>query len=718
MEKDCVLVLAAISDKGILVAILLVCSTFSILITPQVHGADGLVTATYTNHAGVTVVEYKNSQENIFDVKSIVLEIDQGGNFKSFKTEKGWIGKRTSEDAITFTSTIPIKPGQSAKFGIKTDESAPSFKWKAYDEEEDELGSGGEIVTSQSKEGSEDNKPKGTPAVLDSSTFRLIPSTPKVDSSLRIIGEGFAPSEKLDFYIDSRQIDSFVTDESGNFILSTKIPEDQNADRADFIIKDQAGNQKSISLRIQESSNRVSAEDIELTITGDKVFHRGEEKIISGTAGPSTTLTISISDSNGQILTSFTNGTDTSGKYAINHRVPADRLFGEYTITITDGKSTVTHTYVLETTQKILLATLKQKYDPGETVVINGTALPDQEIEIIIEDPVGMETFSKNMVVNSNGTVNLEYSLETAAREGTYVIFATQGEHHETFLFGVGEVPEIQLIARMSAINYKTTDQATIYLTGPPSSTISLILIDPSDKQKFADTISIGIDGYTEYSFELTGYTPGVYTMVLARGNTQTEEKFSVGLQTGSGSITLRTVRDTFSPGESVLIIGESNPNIIITVTFKDPDGTKIKSVELFTDKKGVFTSGSFKFPSDAKPGIWTLDAVSGLNHVTKQITLATGIDSGFTVWVDKNPPTYENDQFVTITGSGANKSSNLVIDILGADQSEISSLSIVSTGTGSFSTLWKIPIELLAGTYTIKVTDNVNNAETTFTVQ
>ncbi|HSD04240.1 MAG TPA: hypothetical protein VLB45_00610 [Nitrosopumilaceae archaeon] len=711
--------MAATLYKGILVAILLVCSTFSVLTTPEVRGADELVTVDATNHGDVTVVEYKNSQENIFDVKSVVLEIDKGGNFKSFKTEKGWVGKRTSDDTITFTSTIPIKPGQSAKFGIKTDKTEPVFKWKAYDEEGDELGSGGEITTSQPKENtSGGNTQNGSSGVLDGATFRLIPSTPKVDTSLRIIGEGFAPSEKLDFYIDNNRIDSFVSDENGNFILSTKIPENQKADRADFIIKDQAGNQKSMSLRIEESSKRVGIQDIELTITGDKVFYRGEEKTISGTAEPGATLTISISDSSGQVLTSFTEKADSLGKYAIKHRVPADRAFGEYTITITDGKSTVSHTYAVETTQKIILATTKQRYDPGETIVINGTALPDQEIEIIIEDPVGMEAYSKNMVVGSNGIVNLEYPLEVSAREGTYVIFATQGDQHETFVVGVGEIPEIQLIARMSAINYKTTEQAVIFITGPPSSTVSLVLVDPSDKQKFADTITVGADGYAEYSFGLTSYSPGVYTAVLSRGNAQVEEKFSVGLQTGSGPITLRTVRDTFSAGETILIIGESNPNIIITVTFKDPNGTKIKSADLFTDKKGTFTSNAFKFPSDAKPGIWVLDAVSGLNHVTKEITLTTGTDGELAVWVDRSPPTYDNDQIVTITGSGAGQSHNIIIDIFGADQSKVESLSIVATGTGGFSTLWKVPISLNAGTYTIKVIDATKTAEITITVQ
>ncbi|MBI5378471.1 MAG: hypothetical protein HZA82_07605, partial [Thaumarchaeota archaeon] len=129
--------------RGTLIAILLVFASFFTFSVPQISAASELVTATATNHDQVTVIEYKNNEGNIFDITSVVLKVDKGGEFKSFKTEMGWIGKKTSADTITFTSTIPIKPGQSAKFGLKTDKSNPVFNWNAFDKEGDELGSGG-----------------------------------------------------------------------------------------------------------------------------------------------------------------------------------------------------------------------------------------------------------------------------------------------------------------------------------------------------------------------------------------------------------------------------------------------------------------------------------------------------------------------------------------------------------------------------------------------
>ena len=613
LERCFVLLLKDKIFRGMLIAILLVSASFFTLSVPQISASSELVTATATNHDKATVVEYKNNEGNIFDITSVVLKVDKGGEFKSFKTERGWIGKKTSADTITFTSTLPIKPGQSVKFGIKTDKFNPVFNWKVFDKEGDELGSGGIIETAHQDVSSETETEQ--PTAMDHATFKIIPDTPRAGSTIRIIGEGFASNEKLDFYINDFKIDSFVSDASGNFVVSTKIPEDQLADRADFIIKDLKGNQKSLSFRIQAASSRVVTQELPLTVNTDSIYHRGEEKTISGTATPGITLSISESNPDGKVLTTYTVKADGTGTYSTKHRVPSDRPFGEYTVTITDGKNTVVHKYSLESTQKIFLATLKEKYDPGETVVFNGTALANQEMEIVINDPTGAEVYSTNMDVGENGTLTFNYPLDDAVREGTYALFASQGSEHVTVLFGVGQLPASPLIATMNSLNYKVTDRPEINVIGPPSSTVNLIIIDPSDKQKFTDSFSLGSDGYRTYSFNLTGYTSGVYTAVISRGNTHAENRFSVGLQTSTGSVTLKTLKETYYPGDSILLIGNSNPNVIITLSLTDPSGNKVKTQDAFTDKKGTFSSSIFRIPANAQIGVWKLEEI-GRAHV------------------------------------------------------------------------------------------------------
>ena len=57
------------------------------------------------------------------DVKTFRIWLSQNANFESFKTEKGWIGEKTPQGVIIFTSSEPIKENESVKFGIKTDKS-------------------------------------------------------------------------------------------------------------------------------------------------------------------------------------------------------------------------------------------------------------------------------------------------------------------------------------------------------------------------------------------------------------------------------------------------------------------------------------------------------------------------------------------------------------------------------------------------------------------
>lgn len=336
----------------------------------------------------------------------------------------------------------------------------------------------------------------------------------------------------------------------------------------------------------------------------------------------------------------------------------------------------------------------------------------------MINDPTGAEVYSTNMIVGENGTLTFDYPLDDAVREGTYALFATQGNEGITVLFGVGQVPSSPLIATMNSLNYKTTDSPQINIIGPPSSTVNLIIIDPSDKQKFTDSFSLGSDGYRTYTFNLTGYTSGVYTSVISRGNTHAENRFSVGLQTSTGSVTLKTLQETYYPGNSILLIGNSNPNVIITLSLTDPNGNKVKTQDVFTDKKGTFSSFIFRIPSNAQIGVWKLEAGSGINHVSKDLTvLEKNTESSLTIHLDKST-SYAVKDVITISGGGAGKSHNVVITILKSDETKIVELTVVATGVGIYSTIWNIPSDLAPGTYTIKATDDKSSAETTFTVQ
>ena len=78
-----------------------------------------------------TILELKNSRGNTATIDSIRIWLSGDNEFKSFKTEQGWLGKKQLNGVIEFTSQQQVKPGEYVKFGIKTIEENPTINWKA-----------------------------------------------------------------------------------------------------------------------------------------------------------------------------------------------------------------------------------------------------------------------------------------------------------------------------------------------------------------------------------------------------------------------------------------------------------------------------------------------------------------------------------------------------------------------------------------------------------
>ena len=109
--------------------------TVSILvISNQPAYSQQLITATSTGLDYSSILELENKRGNDFNIEKVRIWLSGDNSFKSFKTEKGWIGKfEVGGQVIVFSSQEAIKPGQSVKFGIKTSFEDPTINWKALD---------------------------------------------------------------------------------------------------------------------------------------------------------------------------------------------------------------------------------------------------------------------------------------------------------------------------------------------------------------------------------------------------------------------------------------------------------------------------------------------------------------------------------------------------------------------------------------------------------
>lgn len=700
-----------LSARGVFLSIILI---FSVAVLTEAYGDEKLVTAKSIGFEETTIIEFHNSIENSNEIDTIRMWLGSDIEFKSFKTEQGWTGQKTPQGVIVFTASTPVQPGEIVKFGLKTDKSNPGINWKALYDTDKEIEIGKTLVSeSTSIEPKKITAKKGI-GVLDDSSFRLVPEKPNIGSSMRVTGNNFGSNQVLEFYIGNDKIETFETDSNGYFMFTSSVPENIKAERVDFKIIDSEGNEKTISLRIGEEQDRMaSAENIPLTISATPpIVSRGDLINVSGTGLPGSTVTATVSDESGKVLTTIAVDVGLDGNWEYQTLIPIDEPFGKHTAEITDGTTNLLRSWTVASSKIIEIIPISLKFEPGETIIFNGTAKPSQELEIVLEDPQGNEFYSEILNVDSTGTIYLEIDTIPSSPEGTYVLFASQGEDTDIALVGLGELPEEKLVAKPDKLNYSAGDILVLDIQGPPSATISLLIVDPADKDKFSDTVILAPDGQANYELDLSGYSSGVYTAVITRGNAQTSDIFSVGLQTGSGEINVRTTKDTYQPGESILALGDSAANILLTAELLDNNGVIVKTKETFTNKDGVFSVSSFRIPTNAEPGVWTIHVRSGQNFDDAKITVVGDTEEGMVLLIDSVKPSPGGD-IVTIRGYGAAVSQQVIITIFDESDDEIIELSIFSTGTGEFSTIWLVSNDIPPGTYTVKAVDALDDAET-----
>ena len=702
------------SMRGIFLSFILIFALSVISIPINAYAADDVIVKSVSFEKS-TIIEFTNDGKE--EVNSFRIWMSGDYNFESFKTENGWLGENTPQGVIIFTSTESVKQGESVKFGVKTNESNPGINWKALDKKGEQMEIGKSIPEDlEDQVTGSPNKDKG---IFESSYFRVIPDKPNAGGSIRVTGDNFGSSQQFEFFINTKKLGSFDTDSKGHFMTTFQIPENQKSERVDFLVKDKNEGERNISLILGEQGTNIpSGEIVKLTIIGvSDVMYRGDFLEISGTGQPGSAITATVKGPNNEEITTLAAEVTAKGTWELSEPIiiPLDRPFGKYSAEISDGRDNIIKTWTLESSKVIVIAPTNLKFEPGETLRYNGTALPDQPIEIILEDPLGVEKFSDIFKVDSTGIVGFEYhTTANVDKEGTWTLIATQGKHTEFIYVGLGQLPSIPINIEFNKLNYKTTEDAIITFTGKPSEVMSLLIIDPSDKPKGeAIPIILEGDGRGSYTLDLNAYSSGIYSAVISKGTAKSTETFTVGLQTGSGEITINTTKLHYEPGEAVLVLGKTKPNILLTLTLIDSKDNEIKVKETFSDKNGKITEDSFRIPSEAKPGTWNINAKSGSNFYMVEIEVTSLQTEGMVISVEDGDKIPGVGKIITLRVLGAKQI--VTIEIISDEGGIIEELAFPASDEGKIIQPWIIPPGTEPGIYTFKAKDAFNTAETTF---
>ena len=701
-------------NKGILLSVVILFSV-SLILVPS----NGYAEEINVKSMGVektSIITFTN--DGTKDVKTFRIWLSQDAKFESFKTEKGWVGEKNSQGVIVFSSSESIKENQSVKFGIKTDKPNPVINWKGLDKTNSVIDTG---VISTTKIQKVDQNPNIEPSknvidndgeIFSKSEFRIIPDKPNAGSTIRVVGENFGASQIFDFYIDSNKIGNFETDNNGKFITTMKIPNNISEDRIEFKVKNNQGEVKIVSLRLGDSQNRIEKTDVKITINGiGKVVHRGDNLELFGTASPGSAIIIEIKDPQQNTINSRTEKVDGTGNWKLDKpiNIPFDAPFGKYTITTSDGKNQNLKYWTIETNKTILLTPTEIMFESGSVIKFNGTATPNQLIELVLENNLGKEMTSDIVNVGESGFVEFEYqTTENDDLEGTWTLIATQNKVKEFIYVGYGEMPSIPVNIEFDKINYKSSENAIISLLGKPSEMLKIMIINPSGAIIGEDIeVKLQEDGRATYTLELGGYGSGIYTAVAQKGNAQSSEKFSVGLQLGSGPITAQTTQTEYVQGERILLIGSTNPNVLLTGALIDPNGVEIKSLEIPSNIDGTFKVEEFKIPSNAISGTWKINISSGSNIDKSEFEVISTEDEGIIIEIGEilEIPGFGTSVQIELTTS---QKTSVTMQVLDQNSNLIGeSISCLPTADFKCEIIWTIPKDTPPGTYLISVNDS-----------
>jgi len=702
------------STNAIFLSALLVLSIFTLISISEVNAAE-VISVNAKGYENTIIIEFEN--ESTSKIKTVKMWPGGEVTFTSFKSESGWGGGKYSDGKLLiFTATNTLNPGESVKFGLITNEKVTGMNWKAIDKNDKEIDSSKISIQVISETTSsfveEESKEIGEIKETGSDLYgtkKFIPEKIRVGSDIRLVGNGFASEKNLKLYLDDTILKSVETDKQGNFLTTISIPETYKVGTSEFIIKSKSGNFQSTNINIEESENRFlktakfEVNDIPAEVRLDELL------TISGNAYPQSAIIIAF-ENNDRVLEKVRVITaSASGEWIFEERIDQNDNIGEKYVIFKNNKDKTTKNLTIKSSDLIEISSSAIRYNLGETVSITGTSEPNSSTTIWIKDQSKKILLFDVITSDVSGNLIYEFVVDDIFSSGTYTAIVKQESGSDAALFCIDKYPISVIVALMEKTNFALDSKAILSIVGPASSSVSITILDSNDNIKITDSITSSSIGKNKYAIDLDGLDSGVYRAVVSSTNIQGSVKFSIGLDVGSGAISLVSTKSNYSPGESILVIGNTGNNARLMITLLDPSGNISAKTETFSDNSGSFSTSDIGIPPDGTLGKWKITAHNRLDSNSVEINVSIPTGKSLTLQIEETQ--FAIGDIVIIKGVGQSDSNRLEIKITNESDEEGVSLHTPLTSSGAFSLPWTVPTGFDTGTYTITVSDDENSS-------
>jgi len=700
------------STIGIFTSVLLVICIFTLLSISEVN-AEEVVSVNAISYENTIIIEFEN--ESASKIKTVRVWLGGDNSFKSFKTESGWGGGKYSDGKlIIFTSINMLKQGESVKFGLTTNEKVNAVNWKVLDQNENEIDTRKtpiqEISQTISSFVEEESKKIVEVKEIGGALYgtkKFIPEKIRVGSDIRLVGNGFGSEKNLKLYLDDTILKSVKTDEQGNFLTTISISKTHKAGTSEFLIEDESENFQSTNIHIEESKNRfLKTAEFEVTNIPAEVRH-DELLTISGNAYPQSAIILAFENNNRVLEKVRVITASASGDWIFEEVISQTDNTGEKYVIFKNNQDKTTKNLTIKSGNLIEISASAIRYNLGETVSITGTSEPNKSTIIWIKDQDKKIALYDITTSDVSGNLNYGFVVDDAFSTGTYTVIVKQEDGLDAVMFGIGQYPTTSIVALMEKTNFALNSKSILSVVGPPSSKISITVLDSNDSVKLTDSVTTASSGKIKYIMDLEGLSAGVYRAAVSTTNIQDSVKFSIGLEPGSGAISLTTTKDKFSAGESILLIGNTGNNARLTITLFDPSGNISSQTEIFSDSSGNFSTDDIGIPSDGALGNWKITAHSRLDSKSVDISVSVPTSKGITIQIEEI--VFSIGDTIMIKGIAISDVSRLEVEIINQSDQVVVELGTPITSDGTFSLPWTIPSGFDTGTYTITVADNKN---------
>jgi len=642
--------------------------------------------------------------------------------FKSFKAEPDW-GYTPDSKIVVFTATNTLNPGESVKFGLITDQKVTGMNWTAIDKNDKEIGpskisiqviseTSSDIIEEESKEV---EQAKETGGELYG-TKKFIPEQIRLGSDIRLVGSGFGSEKNLKLYLDSTILKSVNTDKQGNFLTTISIPDTYNVGTSEFIIKDEFENIQTTNINIEEPKNRF-LKTSEFVVNSIPAEIRYEETLtISGSAYPQSAIIIAFENNERVLEKTRVVSANSNGEWILEETIERAENLGEKFVIFKNNNDKTTKSLTVKSDYLIQISTSAIRYNLEETVTITGTAEPNKDTTIWIKDQDKKIVYYDVFTSNVDGSLNYEFVISGTFSSGTYTAIIKQENGSDAALFGIGKYPTSVIVTLMEKTNFELNSKAILSIVGPASSNLSIAILDSNDNIKMTDSIISSSIGKNKYTIDLDGLDAGVYRVVVSGGNIQDSVKFSIGLESASGPISLVSTKANYSPGESIFIIGNTGNNARIMITLLDPSGNISAITETFSDSTGGFSTTNIGIPSDGALGNWEVTAHNRLDNNSVEINVSIPTGKSLTLQIEESQ--FAIGDTVIIKGVGQSDANRIEVKITNESDEVVISLHTPITSSGAFSLPWTVPSGFDTGVYTITVSDDDNSSSLEIFIQ